>query len=686
MKEIKRYLITAALPYANGPIHIGHLAGACLPADIYVRYLRSQKRDVLFMGGSDEYGAAIMLKAQKEGVKPQEIVDKFHHLNKDILKNIGVSYDKYHRTTEKLHHQTAQDFFMTLHKKNAFSVEEREQYYDSKYKQFLTDRYIIGTCPKCEQTGAYGDQCEKCGSSLNPTDLINPISILSNQKPILKRTKHWYLPMHDHENWIKKWINTGFLDSQKQHDPKTWKSHVLGQCNSWIDSGLQARAMTRDLSWGIPVPLKEAEGKVFYVWLDAPIGYISATKAWAEENKKDWKRYWKNHDTKLVHFIGKDNIVFHCIIFPILLKLHGDYVLPENVPANSFLNLEGDKISTSRNWAVWLEDYLKDFPEQQDVLRYVLTTLAPENRDSEFTWKLFQEKNNNELLAIFGNFVNRVIILTNKYFQGITPQKPAYNQEDENLLEAIKTIPNRTAEFLEIYKQKHALATAMELARMGNKYLTETTPWTLIKTKPQRVSEILYLSLQVVANLSIILKPFLPFTAKKVEKMLNIDSLFWKDAGQINLIKAGHHINTARLLFKPITDEIVENQLDKLKKSYQSNLEAAPIKIHSSFDNFHELDIRVGTIIDAEKVKKTKKLLKLTVDIGLEKRTIISGVSDDYTIKKLIGKLVCVLVNIPKRKIKGIESEGMILLAEDLDKSLKLIVPEQKTANGAKVV
>ena len=566
MDSKKRYLITCALPYANGFIHIGHLAGSCLPADIYARYLRLQERDIIFIGGSDEYGAAIMLKAQKEGVDPKTIIDKYHSANKTSLAKIGISYDMYHRTSDPLHHQVAQDFFLTLEKKGAFKIEEREQYYDTDYDQFLADRFITGTCPKCESAGAYGDQCEACGSSLHSTDLIDPRSTLSGKKPILKKTKHWYLPMEDHQNWLKEWINTGYLDGAPHHDPKLWKSHVLGQCNAWLEMGLQARAMTRDLTWGIPVPLESAAGKVLYVWLDAPIGYISATQAWAENMGADWRTYWQNENTKLVHFLGKDNIVFHCLIFPILLKLHGDYILPANVPANNFLNLETNKMSTSRNWAVWIDEYLKDFAGQEDVLRYVLTILAPENKDSEFTWRIFQERNNNELLAIFGNFVNRAIVLIHKYYGGIVPSPAELSREDENLKSALKTIPGDVAAYLETYKFKQGLGRAMDLARLGNKYMTEQEPWKLIKTNPKRTATILYLNLQIVAHLTLILKPFLPFSAQKLEKMLNFEPLFWKAAGSLDLLPAGHQIGKAELLFKRIDDKMVEEQLKKLGK------------------------------------------------------------------------------------------------------------------------
>lgn len=566
MNSKKRYLITCALPYANGFIHIGHIAGSCLPADIYARYLRLQERDIIFIGGSDEYGAAIMLKAQKEGVEPKTIIDKYHYANRASLAKIGISYDLYHRTSDPLHHQVAQDFFLTLEQKGAFKIEEREQYYDTDYNQFLADRFITGTCPKCESPGAYGDQCEVCGSSLQSTDLIDPVSTLSGKKPILKKTQHWYLPMEDHEDWLKKWINTGYLNGSKHHDPKKWKAHVLGQCNAWLDMGLQPRAMTRDLTWGIPVPLKAAAGKVLYVWLDAPIGYISATQAWAKNKGTDWRAYWQSETTKLVHFLGKDNIVFHCLIFPILLKLHGDYILPDNIPANNFLNLETNKMSTSRNWAVWIDAYLEDFPGQEDVLRYVLTILAPENKDSEFTWRIFQERNNHELLAIFGNFVNRAIVLTHKYYKGLVPLPGQLNQADEEVKTALKTIPAEVATYLEAYKFKQGLNRAMDLARLGNKYMTEQEPWKLIKTDPARTATILHLNLQIVAHLSLILKPFLPFSAQKLEKMLNLEPLFWSAAGSTDLLPTGHQIGKAKLLFKRIEDKIVTEQIEKLGK------------------------------------------------------------------------------------------------------------------------
>ncbi|WP_026210249.1 methionine--tRNA ligase [Flexithrix dorotheae] len=686
-KKYKKYTVTAALPYANGPLHIGHIAGAYLPADIYVRFLRESGRDVAFICGSDEHGAAITIKAQKEGVTPKQVIDKFHKINKETFEEFGIDFSIYHRTSAPIHHETAQDFFKVLNEKKKFTIDESEQYYDQEANQFLADRYIVGECPKCGNESAYGDQCEKCGSSLVPTDLINPKSTITGSAPILKKTKHWYLPLNDHEEWVNDWITKGELDGKYHHNPKEWKKHVLGQCKSWIDGGLQPRPMTRDLEWGVKVPLEGADGKVLYVWLDAPIGYISATKEWAKEAGKNWEDYWKNEDTKLVHFIGKDNIVFHCIIFPIILKSYGDgFLLPNNIPANEFLNLEGNKLSTSRNWAVWVHEYLNDFPGKQDELRYVLNSNAPENKDSEFTWKDYQAKVNNELVAILGNFVNRAIVLTNKYFNGDVPVRGELAEYDKEIINKIAEVPEKVEKLIENYRFKEAQFEVMNLARIGNKYLADTEPWKLIKEDPEIVKTILNIALQLTANLGVLLTPFLPKTAKKIQYMVGLRNPKWNKAGRVDLLYPYDKLGIPELLFSKIEDSQIEYQIKKLEKAkVASNVPAEPVKEPTTFDDFTQMDIRVGTILHAEKVPKTKKLLKLQVDTGVDKRTIVSGIAEFFKPEEIIGLQVCVLANLEPRKIKGINSEGMILMAEDRDGSLSFIAPRKKVTNGGVV-
>lgn len=684
-KDFKRYTITSALPYANGPLHLGHIAGAYLPADTYVRYLRLKGKDVVYICGSDEHGAAITLKAKKEGVHPQEIIDKYHYLMKQTFAEFGISFDMYHRTSDPVHHQTSQDFFKVLFDKGKFTLQESEQYYDEEAGQFLADRYIAGTCPRCGFENAYGDQCESCGTSLSPSDLINPRSTLSGSTPVLRTTKHWYLPMNEHEDWVKDYIAKGELDGQPHHDPEDWKNHVLGQCKSWLDGGLQPRAMTRDLEWGVKVPLEDAEGKVLYVWLDAPIGYISATKAWAAEKGKNWEDYWRSEDSCLIHFIGKDNIVFHCIIFPIILKSYDGYVLPNNVPANEFLNLEGQKLSTSRNWAVWLHEYLQEFPGKQDVLRYVLTSIAPENKDSEFTWKDFQARNNNELVAVLGNFVNRAMVLTHKYFKGKVPERGQLTGYHLEVSEALATFPEKIGGLLEQFKFKEAQAELMNLARVGNKYLADTEPWRMIKESPAEVGTILNLALQVTANLAILGEPFLPFTCQRLWKMLNLESAGWSHAGGHQLVQPGQQLGKAELLFSKIEDATVQAQVDKLHSQQKAASQAEPLKEEITFDDFSKTDIRTGTILHAEKVPKTKKLLKLQIDTGIDQRTVVSGIAEYFSPDEIVGKQVCVLVNLAPRKLKGILSEGMILMAEDADGSLTFVQPGKPVTNGSVV-
>ena len=675
----KRYTITAALPYSNGPVHIGHLAGVYVPADIYARFLRSNKIEVIFVCGTDEHGVPITIRAKQEGVTPQDIVDKYHKIIKDSFEGLGISFDIFSRTSSDTHAETASEYFKELHSKGVFKEITSEQFYDEEAKQFLADRYITGTCPKCGNESAYGDQCEKCGSTLSADELINPKSALSGNFPIKKETTHWYLPLDEYEPFLKKWI---------LEDHKEWKSNVYGQCKSWIDSGLLPRAVTRDLNWGVPVPIEGAEGKVLYVWFDAPIGYISATKELAKEKGFDWEQYWKDEDTELVHFIGKDNIVFHCIIFPAMLKAQGSYILPENVPANEFLNLEGNKLSTSKNWAVWLNEYLIDFPNQQDVLRYTLCSNAPETKDNDFTWKDFQTRNNSELVAILGNFINRAVVLTHKYFGGIVPEVSTRGEEDDALILAIKEAPLKVADSIKRYRFREAAALMMDLARAGNKYLTDTEPWAVIKTDEERVKTILNLSLQCAANLTIVMEPFIPFSSEKLKNILNInEDLTWADARNEQLLAVGHHINKAELLFSKIDDKTIEGQIERLarikEENEKANQEAEPVKEEITFDDFQTMDIRIGKVLDAEKVKKTKKLLKMTVDLGFEKRTIVSGIAESYSPEDMVGKQVSVLVNLAPRKIKGIESQGMILMAEDFDGKLKTVEPNNTVENGS---
>lgn len=685
MDAKNKLTVTAALPYANGPLHIGHIAGAYLPADIYVRYMRAQGRDVVFICGSDEHGAAITLRAKKEGINPQEIIDKYHTINKQAFDDMHISFDIFHRTSSDLHHETAQAFFKTLNDKGSFTEQVSEQYFDKENNQFLADRYIVGTCPKCDFDGAYGDQCEKCGSTLSPQELINPKSTLSGNSPILKQTSHWYLPMNKHEDWLRDYIEKGELDGKQQHDIKTWRNQVIGQCKSWIDGGLMPRAMTRDLDWGVKVPLPNADGKVLYVWLDAPIGYISATKQWAADNGKDWEPYWKDESTELVHFIGKDNIVFHAIIFPILLKEHGGYVLPKNVPANEFLNLEGNKISTSRNWAVWVNEYIQDLPNKEDVLRYVLCSIAPESKDSEFTWKDFQARNNNELVAILGNFLNRAVVLTNKYYNGKVPAKQELTELDEQTLNELALLPAKINAAIEAHKYREALTEAMNVARLGNKYLAETEPWKLVKTDEQRVETIMNIALQICASLAIVFEPFMPSTSSKIADLLNQKLLNWKDAGDSNLIAAGHVINKPSLLFEKIEDDLVEAQMNKLEASKNVEPTIEKQKDYATFDNFAALDIRVGQIIEAQSVKKANKLLQLTVDTGLDKRTVVSGIAEHFSVEEIIGQKVSLIINLEPRKLRGVMSEGMILMAEQADGTLSFVSPPSGLPNGSTI-
>lgn len=679
-KKFKRYTVTSALPYANGPVHIGHLAGVYIPADIYVRYLRSKKEDVLFIGGSDEHGVPITIKAKQENVTPQQIVDKYHAIIKKSFEEFGISFDIYSRTSNETHHKTASEFFKTLFDKNEFVVKTSEQLYDEANKQFLADRYITGTCPHCNNDKAYGDQCEKCGSSLNATDLINPKSVLSGNVPILKETKHWYLPLDKYEPWLRKWI---------LEDHKEWKTNVYGQCKSWIDQGLQPRAVTRDLDWGVKVPLTEANGKVLYVWFDAPIGYISATKEWGEENKKNWEIYWKDQETKLVHFIGKDNIVFHCIVFPSMLHAEGTYILPENVPANEFLNLENDKISTSRNWAVWLHEYLKEFPGKQDVLRYVLCANAPETKDNDFTWKDFQQKNNSELVAILGNFINRSLVLTTKYFNGLVPEIATTTNYDKEALQTISEFPDKIASCIENYRFREALSEMMNLARFGNKYLADCEPWKRYATDPESVKTILNISLQICANLTIVMEPFLPFSAKKLLAMLNIQPLTWEYAGKTDILKPEHPLGKAELLFEKMEDEPIQFQMEKLMNTKATNQEMnkpiIPSKPDITYEDFAKLDIRTGTILTAERVPKTDKLLKLTIDTGIDKRTVVSGIAANYNPEKIIGQKVVILINLQAKMLKGIPSQGMILMAENSKGELCFVSSTKDFEDGSVV-
>ncbi|MBN2172685.1 MAG: methionine--tRNA ligase [Bacteroidales bacterium] len=680
-KSFKRYTVTSALPYANGPIHIGHLAGVYVPADIYVRYLRSKGTDVVFIGGSDEHGVPITIKARQQGVTPQEIVDKYHGMIKTSFEQFGISFDIYSRTSNQIHHETASGFFKTLYDKGEFIEKTSLQYYDEATQHFLADRYITGTCPHCHFEKAYGDQCENCGTSLSPDDLINPVSVLSGDKPIKKETKHWYLPLDKYEPWLKEWIIKGHKDD--------WKINVYGQCKSWIDHGLQPRAVTRDLDWGVKVPIPETEGKVLYVWFDAPIGYISATREWAEKTGKDWKLYWKDEETRLIHFIGKDNIVFHCIIFPSMLKHEGSYILPDNVPAFEFMNLENDKISTSRNWAVWLHEYLEDFPGKQDVLRYVLTANAPETKDNDFTWKDFQTRNNSELLAIFGNFVNRTMVLTHNYCKGKVPPIEELNDYDKSVLEEMKEFPMKIGVSLDNFRFREALNELMNLARLGNKYLTDSEPWKLFKTDESRVRTILNISLQICANLAILSKPFLPFSADKLSKMLNLEKSVWKDAGSAELLKDGQTLDQPEYLFEKIDDAAIEAQVQKLLDTKNANEQKAikvnPAKENVIYEDFAKLDIRVATVLEAEKVPKTDKLLKLKIDTGIDNRTVISGIANAYKPEDLVGKKICMIVNLAPRKIRGVESMGMILSAENSKGELCLISPTEDFHNGSEI-
>ncbi|MBR8707432.1 methionine--tRNA ligase [Bacteroides pyogenes] len=676
-KQFKRTTVTSALPYANGPVHIGHLAGVYVPADIYVRYLRLKKEDVLFIGGSDEHGVPITIRAKKEGVTPQDVVDRYHTLIKKSFEEFGISFDVYSRTTSPTHHRLASDFFKTLYEKGEFVEKTSEQYYDEEAGQFLADRYIIGECPHCHSEGAYGDQCEKCGTSLSPTDLINPKSAISGSKPVMKETKHWYLPLDKHEGWLRQWI----LESHKE-----WRPNVYGQCKSWLDMGLQPRAVSRDLDWGIPVPVEGAEGKVLYVWFDAPIGYISNTKELLPDS---WETWWKDPETRLVHFIGKDNIVFHCIVFPAMLKAEGSYILPDNVPGNEFLNLEGDKISTSRNWAVWLHEYLTDFPGKQDVLRYVLTANAPETKDNDFTWKDFQARNNNELVAVYGNFVNRGMVLTQKYFNGCVPVCSELTEYDRETLKEFADVKAEVEKLLDVFKFRDAQKEAMNLARIGNKYLADTEPWKLAKTDMERVGTILNISLQLVANLAIAFEPFLPFSSERLRKMLNMDNFEWGELGRSDLLPVGHQLNKPELLFEKIEDATIEAQVQKLldtkKANDEANHKANPVRANIEFDDFLKLDIRVGTVLECQKVPKADKLLQFKIDDGLETRTIVSGIAKYYAPEELTGKQVCFIANLPPRKLKGIVSEGMILSAENHDGSLAVIMPGKEVKPGSEV-
>ena len=676
----KRYTITAALPYTNGPIHIGHLAGVYVPADIYSRYLRAQKKDVAFICGSDEHGVAISIRAKKEGVSPKEIIDKYDGMIRKSFDQLGISFDNYSRTSAPIHHETASDIFSKMHTAGQFVEEVTEQLYDPEAKQYLADRFVTGTCPKCNHTEAYGDQCEQCGSSLNATELINPKSTLSGAEPILKETKHWFLPLDQYEDFMKEWVIEGHKED--------WKPNVYGQVKSWVDEGLRPRAVTRDLDWGIPVPVEGADGKVLYVWFDAPIGYISSTKEWAAKNNKDWEPYWKDEETSLVHFIGKDNIVFHCIIFPCILKAAGDYILPENVPANEFLNLEGNKISTSKNWAVWLHEYLEEFPGQEDVLRYVLTANAPETKDNDFTWKDFQARNNNELVAIFGNFINRVSVLTQKYYDGSVPSRKNQTPEDKEALDKMRAFPAIIGDSIERFRFREASQELMNLARLGNKYLADQEPWKIIKVDPTRVETIMNIALQIAATLATVSEPFLPHSALKLRTILNITNpTEWNAVATTeDLLIAGHVIGSQELLFAKVEDSSIQAQLERLedtkKNNAEANFELTPVKENISFEQFNAMDLRTGTVIEAEKIKKTKKLLNLKVDLGFEIRTIVSGIAESYTPEEMIGKKVTVLANLASRTIKGVESQGMLLMTENKEGKLIVIGPEDATIDN----
>ncbi|MFI8603491.1 methionine--tRNA ligase [Cellulophaga baltica 4] len=688
-KNPSRYTITAALPYTNGPIHIGHLAGVYVPADIYSRYLRLIGKDVAFISGSDEHGVAISMKAKKEGITPKEVIDKYNAIIKKSFADFGITFDNYSRTSAEIHHETASEFFKTMYDQGDFIEETTEQLYDPEAKQFLADRFVVGTCPKCGNEEAYGDQCENCGSTLNATDLINPKSTISGAVPTVKETKHWFLPLDRHEAFLKEWI----LDGHKND----WKPNVYGQCKSWIDDGLKPRAVTRDLDWGIPVPVPGGEGKVLYVWFDAPIGYISSTKEWAAREGKDWEPYWKDENTKLVHFIGKDNIVFHCIIFPSILKAHGGYILPDNVPANEFLNLEGNKLSTSKNWAVWLHEYLEDFPNMQDVLRYTLTANAPETKDNDFTWKDFQARNNNELVAIFGNFINRVVVLSNKYYQGVIPAPGAFSKIDLETLAEVKKYPEIIASSIERYRFREAGQELMTLARLGNKYLADEEPWKVIKQDEERVKTIMFVALQIASALAVLSEPFLPFTSTKLKNILNtssgdaVNGTTWNDVTTKEvLIPAGHQIGQAELLFSKVEDDAIQAQLDKLeatkKANENANKEVMPQKETITFEDFSKLDMRVGTIIEAEKMPKAKKLLVLKVDTGIDVRTIVSGIAESFTAEEIIGKKVTVLVNLAPRALRGVDSEGMILMTENADGKLVFVNPDTEGVGNGETI
>lgn len=676
-KKFNRTLVTAALPYANGGVHIGHLAGVYVPADIYVRYLRLKKREVLFICGSDEHGVPVTIRARKEGCTPQEVVDRYNKVIRESFEGFGISFDFFGRTTSEVHKKTASDFFRTLYDKGEFVEQESEQYYDEEAHTFLADRYITGECPHCHAEGAYGDQCEKCGTALSPTELINPRSTVSGSKPVLRKTKHWYLPLDKHQQWLEPWIT-------KEHTE--WRTNVMGQCKSWFDMGLKPRAVSRDLEWGIPVPVEGADGKVLYVWFDAPIGYISNTK---ELLPNDWEKWWKSDDTRLIHFIGKDNIVFHCIVFPAMLKAEGSYILPDNVPANEFLNLEDDKISTSRNWAVWLDEYLRDLPGKQDVLRYVLTANAPETKDNNFTWKDFQARNNNELVAVYGNFVNRALQLTKKYYDGVVPAAGELTDYDRQTIAEFKDVKAEVERLIENFRFRDAQKEAMNLARIGNKYLADSEPWKVIKTDPERVKTVLNLSLQLVANLAIAFEPFLPFSSQKLRMMLNMDEVEWDRLGATDLLPEGHVLGAPALLFEKIEDSVVEAQVQKLldtkKANEAANFKAAPVKETIPFEQFEGLDIRVGKVIECEKVKKSKKLLKFLIADGAENRTIVSGIAQYYDPEQLIGKQVCYIANLAPRTINGIESQGMILSAVNFDDSLSVVTVDREVANGSQV-
>ncbi|MCX4359528.1 MAG: methionine--tRNA ligase [Rikenellaceae bacterium] len=676
MKEFKRYLVTSALPYANGPVHIGHLAGVYIPSDIYVRYLRGRGADVKWVCGSDEHGVPITIKARKEGVSPQDVVDKYNKIIKDSFEELGISFDIYSRTSSATHAETASDFFRLLYDKGEFIEQETEQFYDEEAGQFLADRYITGTCPHCGNERAYGDQCESCGTTLNATDLIAPKSAISGSVPVLRKTKHWFLPLDKHESFLREWI----LDGHKE-----WKPNVYGQCKSWLDLGLQPRAVSRDLNWGIPVPVEGAEGKVLYVWFDAPIGYISATK----DLTPDWEKYWKDSDTKMVHFIGKDNIVFHCIVFPAMLRAHGGYILPENVPANEFLNLEGDKISTSRNWAVWLHEYLADMPGKQDVLRYVLCANAPETKDNDFTWRDFQARNNNELVAILGNFVNRALVLTGKYFDGKVPARGPVTDFDNEILSQVAASKKALEDYIEGYRFRDALKEMMNIARLGNKYLADTEPWKVYKEDPARVATILNIALQITASLSIAMEPFIPFSAAKLAVMLGTQPLSWELLGSSDILPEGHVLGKPELLFEKIEDSVIEAQLAKLEAAKEANaaagFEPQPQKEPVSYDDFQKMDIRIARVVEAEKVPKTKKLLKLTIDTGIDKRVIVSGIAEHYTPEQMVGKQILVLVNLIPRELKGITSQGMILMVEDHNGALVAVTPERDVRQGTTV-